>query len=49
MYNGPIIRLDLAKINKERRRKIRIPIVMDEMEGHINKLPSRDRARSTRA
>jgi hypothetical protein len=39
MYNGPIIRPDLAKINKERRMKIHIPMVMDEMEGRINRLP----------
>jgi hypothetical protein len=38
MYNGPIIKLDPVKINKERRRKINIPIDMDEMEGRINKL-----------
>jgi hypothetical protein len=31
MCNGPIIRSDLAKINKERRRKIHISIVMDKM------------------
>jgi hypothetical protein len=48
MYNGPIIRPDLAKINKGRRRKIRIPMVMDEMEGRINRLPTRGRARSSR-
>jgi hypothetical protein len=28
MYNGLIIRLDPTKINKERRRKIRIPMVI---------------------
>jgi hypothetical protein len=31
MYNGPIIRPDPAKINKERRRKIRILMVMDKI------------------
>jgi hypothetical protein len=40
MYNGPIIKPDPAKINKRRRRKIRIPMVMDEMEGRINMLPT---------
>jgi hypothetical protein len=40
MYNGLIVRLDPAKINKGRRRKIRIPIIMDEMEDHINRLPT---------
>jgi hypothetical protein len=48
MYNGPIIRPDPAKINKEIRRKIRIPMVMNEMEGRINKLPTRGQARSNR-
>jgi hypothetical protein len=46
MYNGPIIRPDPAKINKERRNKIRITMVIDEMEGRINRLPTRGRARS---
>jgi hypothetical protein len=49
IYNGPVIRLDPAKINKEMRRKIRIPMVMDEMEGHINRLPTRGRTHSNRA
>jgi hypothetical protein len=38
MYNGPIIKPDPEKINKERRRKIHIPIDMDEIEGRINRL-----------
>jgi hypothetical protein len=38
MYNGPIIRPNPAKINKGRRRKIHIPMVMDEIEGRINML-----------
>jgi hypothetical protein len=49
MYNGPIIRPDPAKINKGRRRKTCIPMVMGEMEGRINMLPTRGRARSNRA
>jgi hypothetical protein len=49
MYNGPIIRPNRAKINKDRRKKIRIPIVMDEMEDRINRLSTRGRARSNRA
>jgi hypothetical protein len=49
MYNGSIIRPDPAKINKEMRRKIHISMVMDEMEGRINKMPTRGRARSNRA
>jgi hypothetical protein len=45
MYNDPIIRPDLVQINKERRMKIRILIVIDEIdESHINRLPTRDRA-----
>jgi hypothetical protein len=32
MYNSPIIRLDPANNNKGMRRKIRIPMVMDEMK-----------------
>jgi hypothetical protein len=48
MYNGLIIRLDPAKINKGWRRKICIPMIMDEMEGRINKLPTRGRARSSK-
>jgi hypothetical protein len=46
MYNSLIIRSDPAKINKERRRKIRILIIMDEIEGRINRLSTRGRARS---
>jgi hypothetical protein len=51
MYNGLIIRPDPTKINKGRRRKILIPMVMDEnheMEGRINRLSTRDRTRSSR-
>jgi hypothetical protein len=48
MYNGQIIRSDPAKINKEMRRKIHIPMVMDEIEGRINKMSTRGRARSSR-
>jgi hypothetical protein len=48
MYNGPIIRPDPEKINKGRRMKICIPMVMDEMEDRINRLPTRGRARSRR-
>jgi hypothetical protein len=49
MYNGPVIRPDPAKINKARRKKIRIPMVMDEMEDRINMLSTRGQARSNRA
>jgi hypothetical protein len=49
MYNGPVIRPDPTKINKGRRRKIRIPMVMDEMKDRINRLPTRSQARSKRA
>jgi hypothetical protein len=49
MYNGSIIRSDPAKINKGRRRKMRVPIVMDEMESRINRMSTRGRARSNRA
>jgi hypothetical protein len=49
MYNGSVIRPDPAKINKGWRRKIRISMVMDEMKDHINRLPTRGRARSNRA
>jgi hypothetical protein len=48
MYNGPVIRPDPVKINKGKRRKIRIPMIMDEKEDRINKLSTRGRARSTR-
>jgi hypothetical protein len=48
MYNGPIIMPDPAKINKGRRRRIYIPMVMDEIEGRINMMPIRGRARSNR-
>jgi hypothetical protein len=48
MYNDPIIRLDPVKINKERRRKIHILMIMDKMEGYINILPTQDRARSSK-
>jgi hypothetical protein len=48
MYNGPIIRPDPVKINKRRRRKIRIPMVMDKIEGRVNILLTRGRARSSR-
>jgi hypothetical protein len=43
MSNGPFIKPDPAKINKEGRRKIRIPMIMDEIEGHISRLPTQDR------
>jgi hypothetical protein len=46
MYNGSIIMLDPAKSTKE--KKILILIVMDEMESHINRLPTHGRARSSR-
>jgi hypothetical protein len=49
MYNDPIIRPDPAKINKEKRRKIRIAMIMNEIEGRINRLPTRGRARSSRS
>jgi hypothetical protein len=45
--NGKIIRSDSAKINKEKRRNICIPMVMDEMEGHINRLLTQGRACSS--
>jgi hypothetical protein len=48
MYNDPIIRPDLAKIDKERRKKIHIPIDMNEMKDRFNRLPTRGRARSSR-
>jgi hypothetical protein len=40
MYNGLVIRPDPAKINKGRRRKIRITMVMDEIKDRINRLPT---------
>jgi hypothetical protein len=46
IYNGPVIRPDPAKINKGRRRKIHIPMIIDEMEGHINRLPTWGRVHS---
>jgi hypothetical protein len=49
MYNGPVIRPDPAKINKGRRMKICISMVMDEMKDRINILPTRGRARSNKA
>jgi hypothetical protein len=48
MYNGPIIRPDPVKINKGMRKKIRILMVMDEMKGRINRLPTQNRAHSSR-
>jgi hypothetical protein len=39
MYNDLIIRPDPVKINKG-EKKIRIPMVMDEIEGCINMLPT---------
>jgi hypothetical protein len=48
MYNGPIIMPDPAKINKKRRRKIHILMVIDEMESRINILLTRGRGRSSR-
>jgi hypothetical protein len=49
MYNSLVIRPDPAKINKGRRKKIHISIVMDEIEGPMNRLSTRGRARSNRA
>jgi hypothetical protein len=40
---------DPAKTNNGRRKKIRIPMVMDEMEDRINMLLTRGRTRSNRA
>jgi hypothetical protein len=34
MYNGPIIRSDSAKINKGRRKKIHIPMVMNQHDAN---------------
>jgi hypothetical protein len=48
MYNDPIIRLDPAKINKEGRRKIHILMIMDKMEGRINRVATQDRACSSK-
>jgi hypothetical protein len=48
MYNSPIIRSDPAKINKGSRRKKRILMVIDEMEGRINRLLTRGQPRSSR-
>jgi hypothetical protein len=48
MYNGPIIKSDPVKINKWKRKKICIPMVIDEMEDRINRLPTRGRARSSK-
>jgi hypothetical protein len=48
MYNCSIIRSDPTKINKGRTKKIHISIVMDEMEGHINRLSIRGQIRSSR-
>jgi hypothetical protein len=47
MYNGSIIRPDPTKINKGRRKKIHISIVMNEMEGRINMIATRGQARSS--
>jgi hypothetical protein len=44
MYNGTIIMSDPTKMNKERRRKIYISMLMDKMEDCTNILPTRDRA-----
>jgi hypothetical protein len=49
MYNGSIIRLDPAKINKGRKRNMRIPMVMDETESRINGMPTRGRGRCSGA
>jgi hypothetical protein len=43
-----IIRSHPVKINKGMRRKIRIPMVMDEMKGCINILPTQDRVCSSK-
>jgi hypothetical protein len=48
MYNDPIIRPDPTKISKGKRIKIRISIIMDEMKGHINGLPTRGQDRLSR-
>jgi hypothetical protein len=48
MYNGPIIRSYPVKINKGMRRKIHIPMIMDEMKGRVNRLSTRGRARSSK-
>ena len=45
MWHGPVIRPDPKKINKGRRKKIRIPMMMDEMEGRISRLPDQSNRR----
>lgn len=49
IYHGAILRPDPAKINKGRRRKIRIPMMMDEMEGRISRLASTRQSRANAA
>jgi hypothetical protein len=39
MYNGSIIISDPTKINKSRRRKIYIIMIIDKLKGRIDKLP----------
>jgi hypothetical protein len=48
MYNDPIIRPDSVIFNKGMRRKIHISIVIDEMEGRINRLSIWGRGYSSR-
>jgi hypothetical protein len=40
MYHSATIRQDPTKINKGRRRKIKITLVMDEIEHQISRLSS---------
>ena len=48
-YHGAIIRPDPTKVNKGRRRKIRISMMMDEMEGRISRLASTRQSRANEA
>jgi hypothetical protein len=48
IFYGTTIRSDPTKNNKDRRIKIRISMITDEIEGQISRLPSREREQSRR-
>jgi hypothetical protein len=48
MFHGATIRPNLAKINNGGRRKIRIPMIMDEIKDQISRITSHGRERSRR-
>jgi hypothetical protein len=46
MYHGTLLRRDPMKINKDRRKKIKISMIIDEIEGRIRRFMSQSQSRT---